>query len=38
MAPQNEISLGKQDGIKILRLIEELEDLDDVRQVFSNLG
>lgn len=37
MVPQNEIALDKQAGVKILRLIEELEDLDDVRRVFSNL-
>jgi YebC/PmpR family DNA-binding regulatory protein len=36
-APQNEIALGKQDSVKVLRLIEELEELDDVRRVFSNL-
>ncbi|MGC9469742.1 MAG: YebC/PmpR family DNA-binding transcriptional regulator [Anaerolineae bacterium] len=37
MVPQNEISLGQQDAVRVLRLIEELEDLDDVRRVFSNL-
>ncbi|MHB1319411.1 MAG: YebC/PmpR family DNA-binding transcriptional regulator [Anaerolineae bacterium] len=37
MVPQNEVALGKQDAIKILRLIDELEELDDVRRVFTNL-
>ena len=37
LMPQNEIALGKQDAVKILRLIDELEELDDVRRVFSNL-
>lgn len=37
MLPQNEVSLEERDAVKILRLIEELEDLDDVRRVFSNL-
>jgi YebC/PmpR family DNA-binding regulatory protein len=35
--PQNEIMLGKQEAVKVLRLIDELEELDDVRRVFSNL-
>ncbi len=37
MVPQNEISLGQQDAVRILRLIGEIEELDDVRRVFSNL-
>jgi YebC/PmpR family DNA-binding regulatory protein len=37
MMPQNEISLPQNDSVKVLRLIDELEDLEDVRRVFSNL-
>ncbi len=37
MMPQNEIELERQDSVRILRLIDELEELDDVRRVFSNL-
>jgi transcriptional/translational regulatory protein YebC/TACO1 len=37
MTPQNEIALPQNDSVKVLRLIDELEDLEDVRRVFSNL-
>jgi YebC/PmpR family DNA-binding regulatory protein len=37
MVPQNEVALPQNDAVKILKLIDELEDLDDVRRVFSNL-
>jgi YebC/PmpR family DNA-binding regulatory protein len=37
LMPQNEIALSKQESVKVLRLIDELEELDDVRRVFSNL-
>ena len=37
MVPQNEVSLARQDAIKVLRLIDDLEELDDVRRVFTNL-
>ena len=37
MVPQNEVALDKPDAIKILRLIDELEEMDDVRRVFTNL-
>ena len=37
LMPTNEIALGKQESVKVLRLIDELEELDDVRRVFSNL-
>jgi YebC/PmpR family DNA-binding regulatory protein len=37
MMPQNEVSLETRDSVKILKLISEIEDLDDVRQVYSNL-
>ena len=37
MTPQNEVSLDTNDSVRILKLISEIEDLDDVRQVYSNL-
>jgi YebC/PmpR family DNA-binding regulatory protein len=37
MMPQNEVSLDTRDSVKILKLISAIEDLDDVRQVYSNL-
>jgi len=37
MMPQNEVSLETRDSVRILKLISEIEDLDDVRQVYSNL-
>ena len=37
MMPQNEIALDEKDAVKIMRLIGEIEELDDVRRVFSNL-
>lgn len=37
MTPQNEIALPQNDSVKVLRLIDEIEDLEDVRRVFSNL-
>jgi YebC/PmpR family DNA-binding regulatory protein len=37
LVPQNEVSLGQQDAVRILRLIGEIEELDDVRRVFTNL-
>jgi YebC/PmpR family DNA-binding regulatory protein len=37
MVPQNEVTLGDQDAVRVLRLIEEIEELDDVSRVFSNL-
>ncbi|HHE73363.1 MAG TPA: YebC/PmpR family DNA-binding transcriptional regulator [Chloroflexi bacterium] len=37
MVPQNEIALDQSDAVKILKVIEGLEDLDDVRRVYSNL-
>jgi transcriptional/translational regulatory protein YebC/TACO1 len=37
MMPQNEVSLDTRDSVRILKLISEIEDLDDVRQVYSNL-
>ncbi|MGC9349943.1 MAG: YebC/PmpR family DNA-binding transcriptional regulator [Anaerolineae bacterium] len=37
MVPQNEIELDQQESVRVLRLISEIEDLEDVRRVFSNL-
>jgi YebC/PmpR family DNA-binding regulatory protein len=37
MVPQNELTLGKRESVQILKLVDALEDLDDVRRVFSNL-
>jgi len=37
MAPKNELSLEPKDAVQILKLIDRLEELDDVRRVFSNL-
>jgi len=36
--PKQEISLDKEKTLKVMRIIEELEDLDDVQAVFSNLS
>ena len=38
MTPQNEIELSVQDAMKVMNLIENLEDLDDVQKVYSNLA
>ncbi|MGC9399051.1 MAG: YebC/PmpR family DNA-binding transcriptional regulator [Anaerolineae bacterium] len=38
MVPQNELTLDEREAVQILRLIDTLEDLDDVRRVFSNLN
>ncbi len=38
MSPQNELELKSKQAVQILRLIENLEDLDDVRRVYSNLA
>jgi YebC/PmpR family DNA-binding regulatory protein len=38
MIPNHEISLSLEDTIKVMRVIEALEDLDDVQNVFSNLN
>ncbi|RME85770.1 MAG: YebC/PmpR family DNA-binding transcriptional regulator [Caldilineae bacterium] len=38
MVPQNEIELPVQDAMKVLNLLENLEDLDDVQKVHSNLA
>ena len=37
MVPQNELELETNEAVKTLKLIDVLEDLDDVQKVFSNL-
>jgi YebC/PmpR family DNA-binding regulatory protein len=37
MIPKNEMGLDSKGSVQVLRLIDDLEDLDDVRRVFSNL-
>jgi transcriptional/translational regulatory protein YebC/TACO1 len=36
--PKNEIELNHQETIKIMNIIEALEDLDDIDQVYSGLA
>ena len=36
MKPQNEIELAGEDGIKMQKLLDALENLDDVQEVYSN--
>jgi YebC/PmpR family DNA-binding regulatory protein len=38
MLPNAEIELSGEQTLKVMRLIEELEDMDDVQDVFSNLN
>ncbi len=37
MIPTNEIELPVDDTLQVMRVIEAIEDLDDVQEVFSNL-
>ncbi len=37
MVPQNEVSLDQKEAIQILKLIADIEELEDVSRVFSNL-
>lgn len=37
MIPQTRTTLGEEDGVKMLKLIDMLEDLDDVQDVYHNL-
>ncbi len=37
MIPQNTVSLSPEDAGKVLRLVEALEELDDVQNVYTNL-
>lgn len=38
MVPNQEIALGAEDTVQVLRAIEQVEDLDDVQNVYSNLS
>jgi transcriptional/translational regulatory protein YebC/TACO1 len=38
MVPNNEIELSPDDTVQVLRLIEVIEELDDVQEVFSNMA
>ena len=38
MMPNQEIELSADDTIKVLKVIDALEDLDDVQNVYSNMG
>jgi YebC/PmpR family DNA-binding regulatory protein len=38
LSPQIEIELSVQDAMKVMNLIENLDDLDDVQKVYSNLA
>ena len=38
MIPINETGLSDDDTIQVLKIVENLEDLDDVQNVFSNLS
>ena len=38
MLPTNEIELNKEDSLQVMKVIEALEELDDVQEVFSNLN
>ena len=37
MLPKNTITLPEKESLQTVKLIERLEDLDDVQRVFSNL-
>jgi len=37
MIPKNTVSLGEKEALQTVKLLEKLEDLDDVQRVFSNL-
>jgi len=37
MWPKNTLQLEANAAIKVMRLVDALEDLDDVQQVYSNL-
>ena len=38
LAPNNELELDTDQTVQVLRLVEALEELDDVQQVYSNLS
>lgn len=35
--PQNVVALAPEEAAKVMRLVEALEDLDDVQNVYTNL-
>jgi transcriptional/translational regulatory protein YebC/TACO1 len=37
MIPQHYVDLSVDDQVKVMRLIETLEDLDDVQEIFTNV-
>jgi len=37
LVPQNLLTLEESDTLKMMRMVEELEDLDDVQRVFTNI-
>jgi len=37
MSPKQEIELGPEDAVQVLKTLESIEDLDDVQNVYSNL-
>ena len=37
MVPNQELELGIEDTLKVMKVIEALEELDDVQNVYSNL-
>jgi transcriptional/translational regulatory protein YebC/TACO1 len=38
MVPQNTMSLSQEEAEKVLRMVEALEELDDVQNVYTNLN
>ena len=38
MIPNAEVYLDEDDTLQVFKFIEELEELDDVQEVYSNLG
>jgi transcriptional/translational regulatory protein YebC/TACO1 len=37
MIPKNTLQLGEKETLQVMGIIDELEDLDDTQQVYSNL-
>jgi transcriptional/translational regulatory protein YebC/TACO1 len=37
MVPKQEIELGPEDTVQVMKTIEAIEELDDVQNVYSNL-
>ncbi len=38
MVPNNEIELNPEDTLQVLKLVEAIEDLDDVQDVYYNMS